>query len=504
MLFKNFAVFDSKCTGLIPVESAFEVLQQECEAVDRSVIEELLFGFTDKNSDCVFYPELLSFLSNCSLWNVMHKLHNQNIIRKKQGYDVPQFLIKSHKKGTQYDKVKLFDTFLNIGFVIPDISYETIFNKFGEKKKDKYLKVPEFVEALENLDKLFDNAPERKEVSAFRSDNELADKLLRAYDNRLKNVLEKAFDLFDVKKQNEIPSTDLERVLNSVGRKPNVEDLSSLLLKLDPRGKGYLEFNNFMDVTMKYLRDNYDSYKVMSINNLREFFDSIDINKDGTVSPAEFKHVMISSDCGISEDEIAALINLLDIDKDGSVSYEEFQNVYSIMDHPKELQKLDPVIKNALLKLQYSSLPDHEKYLYMFQGMPSNYRLSVLADLEKDPAKNLANLAREESEIDGSGLKFDIQINRVSGVPSENEGRSEDMLIRGLRYGLCRTTKPPTFDDIGNDPEFIGNIIKLHATLNPKNKDVWQFSNKEDFGIKLFCINLHIYIFNCINFLRSR
>jgi hypothetical protein len=38
------------------------------------------------------------------------------------------------------------------------------------------------------------------------------------------------------------------------------------------------------------------------------------------------------------------------------------------------------------MQLQYSFLPDPEKFLVMFAGLPSNYRLSVLAGAEKDPA----------------------------------------------------------------------------------------------------------------------
>ena len=41
------------------------------------------------------------------------------------------------------------------------------------------------------------------------------------------------------------------------------------------------------------------------------------------------------------------------------------------------------------LQLQYSFLPDPEKHLSMFAGLPSNYRLSVLAGVEKDPERFL-------------------------------------------------------------------------------------------------------------------
>ena len=77
------------------------------------------------------------------------------------------------------------------------------------------------------------------------------------------------------------------------------------------------------------------------------------------------------------------------------------------------------------------------------------------------------------------GLKFDVQVLRVSGVPSEIGSRTEDILARCLHYGVCRTSKPPTADDVGNEPEFIGNVVKLHAIPNMKNVDVWEFSKAD-------------------------
>ena len=110
--------------------------------------------------------------------------------------------------------------------MVPEIGYDAIFTRFGDGKMDKTLKIQRFVEVLDDLDRLSDNAiVERKDISEFKGNDPLAEKLLKAYDERLKVASEKAFDLFDVNHQNLIPTLDLERVLCCVGRRLHNDDM---------------------------------------------------------------------------------------------------------------------------------------------------------------------------------------------------------------------------------------------------------------------------------------
>ena len=52
------------------------------------------------------------------------------------------------------------------------------------------------------------------------------------------------------------------------------------------------------------------------------------------------------------------------------------------------------------VQLQYSVLPDPEKHLSMFAGLPANYRLSVLADIEKDPSHSLGRIVCPSKYLD--------------------------------------------------------------------------------------------------------
>ena len=59
----------------------------------------------------------------------------------------------------------------------------------------------------------------------------------------------------------------------------------------------------------------------------------------------------------------------------------------------------------------------------MYYGMPSNYRPSILADIAKSDAHNMAKIIHETTnDHDDSGLKFNVSI-QVTGVPSEEGAR---------------------------------------------------------------------------------
>ena len=380
------------------------------------------------------------------------------------------------------------DVFLGLGFLVSEVAMECIFNKYGEgkKSKDQILRIHDFCDGLENIDKIFEkNAANRKEISEFHGkyDDETAMKLLQEYDASTKNALEKAFDIFDVKSENEIHTADLDRVLSCLGRKVPIEDLNMLIVKLDPRGKNIIEYNNLMDIVMKYFRDHYDDFKEASLLNLKEYFNTLDVNGDGTLDHAEFKHVMNSVDCQLDDEETKCLIELLDANGDGTISYEEFMKVYKMMDNAKEMRKFDYEVRAAIIKLQYSALPDPHRYVYMYYGMPSNYRLSILADIEKNEIHDLAKIIHTSTdERDNSGVKFHVKIKKVTGVPSEEGARKKDILLRGVNFCVCRTAKPPTVDECGDDPEFVGNTVRLNAVIDSSSNkfdDVWDFSLKE-------------------------
>ena len=132
---------------MVPFAAAQKVLKEECQSVETKLLVELLEGFQDSSSDCILYPELISFLGSCSLWNVMYRLHNIDLIRQKQGYNFQDFIVKYGAKGKKIDFVKLSEQFLSLGILVPDTAIATIFLHYGGKT-NKILDAERFVAAL--------------------------------------------------------------------------------------------------------------------------------------------------------------------------------------------------------------------------------------------------------------------------------------------------------------------------------------------------------------------
>lgn len=61
------------------------------------------------------------------------------------------------------------------------------------------------------------------------------------------------------------------------------------------------------------------------IESARRAFERYDLDKDGLISPAEYKQVMAElGDFNVTEPVARAVINAVDTDKDGFMSFDEF------------------------------------------------------------------------------------------------------------------------------------------------------------------------------------
>mmetsp|Transcript_22008 Transcript_22008/g.30354 ORF Transcript_22008/g.30354 Transcript_22008/m.30354 type:complete len:137 (-) Transcript_22008:517-927(-) len=85
----------------------------------------------------------------------------------------------------------------------------------------------------------------------------------------------------------------------------------------------YVQINNFEEIRQKVI----DLCKQRSSNGLRGLrimFKGMDRNRNGSVTPVEFKYAMRDYGLKLSEDEITAIIKHFDSNKDGKLSFDEF------------------------------------------------------------------------------------------------------------------------------------------------------------------------------------
>jgi calcium-binding protein CML len=406
LLFRNFASYDDRKCGVITIGSAEIVLKEELRQINSKEKEEmscLLQAFQDTSSDCIYYPELLSFLSSCSVWNVMYRLHLVDQLRKKQGYQLTQHLLKltsTNKNKYILTKEKLFEVFLGIGILIPDTALETLMQKYrypdtgrgagagasggggggggrkrGEDHEDDIktssmdaINTKVFVHDLNEMEsssgEVAPTKKDRKDLStweqphggdgALTSDGkcQIKENLLKKYDTRMLKAIDLAFDLFDQNSRNEIAALDIERVLCALGQKPLPNEIEQLLEKIDPNGKDLLEYNTFMDTVLPYIREKYDETFLLSLNCLHEAFRVFDYNKDGTVSSGEFKYILSLQSEDVEDEEAEALLQILDTNGNGVVEWAEFAEIYQILQDEEAMLQLDIPTRAALRKVK--------------------------------------------------------------------------------------------------------------------------------------------------------
>ena len=495
LLFRTLAFSDPRCTGMVAFVDAEKALRDECPDLDPANSLALLRAFQDSASDCVLYPELLSFLACCSLRHILARVTFLSGIRLKQGYDFTKHLQKTATKGKKIDRTKAMELFSSIGILLPDAAVETLFLQYGSGKKNDVIDLEGFAADLakhtEGGDD--DTVAARRDVGGSRAFDmgtgadgrcEIQERILKEYDERVIRAVEHAFDLFDTKAKNEVPTHELERIICSLGQAADPEGIDALAREIDRRDEGVMEFHRFMDHIVPYLRAQYKSAGALTLTRLRDMFHALDVDSTGNLSSTEVQYLLQQNATGITSEEVNAFIDFLDVDGDRSLTWTEFSRVFSFLNDNTKINALEYNVRSSLRKLQFAFLPNPETRLQMFTGLPSNYRLSVLAGVAKESAHILEDMVFPPKLLQVNTAAGDVEctvrISKVSGVPSESSERERDIVGKSVKFCICRTDNPPTSEEPGDPPQFLGNVVTLRASRHAKHDDKWVFGDQHD------------------------
>merc|ERR1719210_601742 len=132
-----------------------------------------------------------------------------------------------------------------------------------------------------------------------------------------------AFALFDKDSDGSITTSELGTVMRSLGQNPTEAELQDMINEVDVDGNGSIEFNEFITMMAKKIKENETS------NDIREAFRVFDRNGDGYISAEELSQVMSTLGENLTQEEIDEMIREADLDGDGRVSYEEFATMMS-------------------------------------------------------------------------------------------------------------------------------------------------------------------------------
>ncbi|KAM0745718.1 calmodulin 2-like protein [Meredithblackwellia eburnea MCA 4105] len=128
-----------------------------------------------------------------------------------------------------------------------------------------------------------------------------------------------AFSVFDKDNSGSISTSELGRIFRSLGQNASDEEIQSIIDKYDTDKSGSVEFDEFVAMMNSLMGDRDPE------QDMRDTFNTFDMNGDGTISPKELHHVFKALGDDIPLEEVEKMIAEADTDHDGGVSYEEFK-----------------------------------------------------------------------------------------------------------------------------------------------------------------------------------
>jgi Ca2+-binding EF-hand superfamily protein len=137
-------------------------------------------------------------------------------------------------------------------------------------------------------------------------------------------MLRKAFDMFDREKRGCIHTNMVATILRTLGQSFEEKELQDLIVEIDADGSGELEFDEFLNLTAKFLVE--EDTEAMQ-EELREAFRMYDKEGNGYIKTTELREILRALDDKLTEDELDEMITEIDTDGSGTVDFDEFMEM---------------------------------------------------------------------------------------------------------------------------------------------------------------------------------
>mmetsp|Transcript_68743 Transcript_68743/g.179080 ORF Transcript_68743/g.179080 Transcript_68743/m.179080 type:complete len:191 (-) Transcript_68743:202-774(-) len=127
-----------------------------------------------------------------------------------------------------------------------------------------------------------------------------------------------AFTVFDRNGDGTITADEIGDVLRSLGRKPNMPEISRMIAEVDEDGSGEVDFDEFFNIMYSKLQESD------TVEEMRDAFMVFDRDGNGRISAEELTQVMCNLGEQVTQAEIEEMLSKADFDGDGALSFEDF------------------------------------------------------------------------------------------------------------------------------------------------------------------------------------
>jgi len=155
---------------------------------------------------------------------------------------------------------------------------------------------------------------------------EQKDDILDSLSNKERREFREAFRLFDKDDDGTITWLELQEVFTALNYHFTDEQIKKMVSTIDVDGDGQIDLEEF--ILMMRGKDYGDPKNKKSyIDELRDAFEVMDKDGNGSISMSELAYVMKALGETLETDEIAVMVSEADTDGDGNIDFEEFEKL---------------------------------------------------------------------------------------------------------------------------------------------------------------------------------
>ncbi len=132
-------------------------------------------------------------------------------------------------------------------------------------------------------------------------------------------VLQTAFDIFDVDDDGFLDLEEMVSALHEMGRDVSPREAQQLMLAADPEAEHRISFHGFTRLI--------GGLTIDGDTQLRRYFTALDVDGDGLLSAVEVRRAAVASGLSLSLDQVREMLATVDPEGRGRIGFEAFKRL---------------------------------------------------------------------------------------------------------------------------------------------------------------------------------